>query len=172
MWTIRSETEEDHFAVYELNKQAFGTDSEAILVDKLREVARPTISLVAIDEGNVVGHLMLSPVTITGPSGAVYESLIMGLAPMAVLPEMQRRGIGRALINAGLSSCKDQGMEAVVVLGHPDYYPQSGFYDASRFGLSCEFEAPPGCFMAQELEPGALSRTPGVVHYHPVFREL
>lgn len=172
MWTIRSETEEEHFAINQLNKQAFGTESEAVLVDKLREVARPTISLVAIGGGTVVGHLMLSPVTITKPSGAISESLIMGLAPMAVLPEMQRRGIGRALISAGLSSCRDQGVEAVVVLGHPNYYPHSGFCDASRFGLSCEFEAPPGCFMAQELVPGALSRTPGVVHYHPVFQDL
>jgi len=172
MWDVRLEIEEDRFAIHQLNKQAFTTDSEAVLVDKLRELARPTVSLVACERDTLLGHLMLSPVTIVAPSGEIVESRIMGLAPMAVLPEMQRRGIGRALIDAGLSHCRDLNVEAVVVLGHPDYYPRSGFSVASRFGLSCEFEAPPECFMALELVPGALSRTPGVVHYHPVFQDI
>src|SRR5437762_2911415 len=80
----------------------------------------------------------------------------MGLAPMAVLPREQRRGIGSALVRAGLDRCKQSGFSAAVVLGHPAYYPRFGFTPASRFAIKSEYDVPDEAFMALEFEPGIL----------------
>jgi putative acetyltransferase len=96
----------------------------------------------------------------------------MGLAPMAVLPARQRQGIGSALVRDGLGRCRELGYEAVVVLGHPGYYPRFGFVPASRFGIGCEYDVPAEVFMALELVPGALRGKPGTIRYHPAFAEL
>lgn len=96
----------------------------------------------------------------------------MGLAPMAVMPAAQRRGIGSALIRSGLERCAQLGYSAVVVLGHPEYYPRFGFVPASRFGIGCEYEVPDEVFMALELEPGALTGMSGTIRYHPAFAEV
>ncbi len=99
---IRTEKENDRDAVYAINESAFETPSEANLVDTLREQAQPVVSLVAERNGKVVGHIIFSPVSLTG-----YPNLkIMGLAPMAVAPEQQRKGIGSALVRSGLEQCK------------------------------------------------------------------
>lgn len=83
----------------------------------------------------------------------------MGLAPMAVAPERQRQGIGSALVRAGLDRCKEPGFGAIVVLGHPEYYPRFGFSIAKRFDIGCEYEVPDEVFMVMELQPGYLRRT-------------
>jgi putative acetyltransferase len=93
----------------------------------------------------------------------------MGLAPMAVLPAEQRRGVGSALVQAGLDRCRQLPCGAVVVLGHPAYYPRFGFSPASRFGVTCEYDVPDEVFMAMELEPGFLRDKPGTIRYHPAF---
>src|SRR5512134_1693331 len=97
----------------------------------------------------VVGHILFTPVSLEPP----VPVRIAGLAPMAVRPEHQRSGIGGQLIRAGLDACRGNGYSAVVVLGHPEYYPRFGFAPGHTFGLVCEFPCPPEAFMAIELVP-------------------
>lgn len=165
---IRAEKENDRDAVYAVNASAFETPSEANLVDALLEQAQPVVSLVAEDNGEVVGHIMFSPVSLSD-----YPDLkVMGLAPMAVAPEHQRKGIGSALVRAGLEQCEQLGYAAVVVLGHPEYYPRFGFSPSSRFGIYSEYEVPEDVFMAMELQLGALSGKTGRVKYHAAFSNV
>src|SRR5687768_75503 len=129
MISIRPETAKDVAQIHEVNELAFGSPSEAILVDKLRPVADPQISLVAVSEGQIVGHILFSPVSIeTNDSGAVT----LGLAPMGVLPEYQNQGIGSQLVRAGFQECQRIGCDVVVVVGHPEYYPRFGFVPAKQ----------------------------------------
>lgn len=165
---IRHEQPVDNGAIYAVNVAAFGREGEAKVVEILREQADPVISLVADEDGVVVGHVLFSPVTITGHE----DAKVMGLGPVAVFPERQRTGIGTQLIRAGLAKCRELGYGAVVVLGHPSYYPRFGFVPASRFGLKCEFDVPDEVFMAMELDPGYLAGRSGVVTYHEAFRSL
>lgn len=165
MITIRIEIAADTPAVHRVHELAFDRPAEADLVDALRAAARPYISLVAVDEEQVVGHIFFSPVTLEGEDSA---RTLLGLAPMAVLPEYQRRGIGSQLVRAGLEECRRIGCDAVVVLGHLEYYPRFGFVPASRKGLQCEYPVPDEVFMVAELRPNALSRH-GLVKYRPEF---
>ncbi len=165
---VRPERPEDQSAVYQINSAAFENQAEAGLVDTLREVARPMISLVATAADQVVGHIMFSPVTLLEHPGVQ----MMGLAPMAVAPAFQRHGIGSLLVRAGLKSCAELGAVGVVVLGHPEYYPRFGFSAASGFGLECEYEVPSEVFMAMELNSGALQGHTGTIRYHPAFLDL
>jgi putative acetyltransferase len=162
---IRAELQNDVDAVRELNRAAFNGPDEARIVDALRGAVTPLVSLVAEAQDAVVGHILFSPVSLA--SAAL--PLVMGLAPMAVLPGHQRAGIGTALVHAGLDACRTIGAVAVVVLGHPTYYPRFGFVPASRFGLSCEYDVPDEVFMALELQDGALVGRAGVVRYHRAF---
>lgn len=163
---VRAEEEGDRAAVHAVHTAAFATEAEAMLVEVLREQARPVISLVAECGDEIVGHIMFSRVTLSGHP----ELDIMGLAPMAVAPDHQRRGIGSALVRAGLGRCRALGFGTVVVLGHPDYYPRFGFTPAARAGIGCEYEAPVEAFMLLELERGCLNAASGMVHYHEAFR--
>ena len=165
MITIRAEIAADIPAVHRVNTQAFGRPGEADLVDALRAAARPYVSLVAASDGEVVGHIFFSPVTLEAEGSACG---ILGLAPMAVVPEYQRRGIGSQLVRAGLEECRRIGYDVVVVLGHPEYYPRFGFVPASRKGLRCEYSVPDEVFMVAELRPNALSGQ-GLVKYRPEF---
>jgi len=165
---ITAEAPGDYDAVRRLNVVAFPTSAEAMLVDDLRLRVRPLISLVARLGDQVVGHILFSPVTLDGHP----DKQLMGLAPMAVAPELQGRGIGSSLVEAGLAQCDGLGMAAVVVLGHPEYYPRFGFEPASRYGIESEYDAPDEAFMILELEDGALADCSGKVHYHKVFASL
>jgi putative acetyltransferase len=164
---IRSEKEDDRAAAYAVNTSAFETPSEANLVDTLREQLRGIVSIVAEDNGALVGHIMFSPVSLSG-----HPRLeIMGLGPMAVAPEHQRKGIGSALVRAGLEQCKQLGVDAVVVLGHPEFYPRFGFSPSSRFGIDSEYEVPEQVFMALELQSEVLSGKAGRIKYHAAFND-
>ena len=170
---IRAEKENDRAAVYQINAAAFETRAEAELVETLRVCVQPLISLVAEVDAAVVGHIMFSPVSVSADSGL----WMMGLAPMAVAPAYQHQGIGSALVRAGLERCKAMACSAVVVLGHPEYYPRFGFSPASRFGLRCEYNVPDEAFMAMELEPGAFEQCMyngqrSVVKYHAAFSNV
>ncbi|MGH9907037.1 MAG: GNAT family N-acetyltransferase, partial [Pyrinomonadaceae bacterium] len=151
-----------------MNEAAFGGSDEATIVDALRKAASPHISLVAVTNGQVVGHIFFSPVKIEADE-VVHRAL--GLAPMAVLPEWQRRGIGSQLVREGLKECQRIGFEIVVVIGHAKYYPRFGFRPAREKGLSCQFEVPDEVFMVAELSTGALNGVTGLVKYRPEFRE-
>jgi putative acetyltransferase len=159
------ETESDHAAVRAVNEAAFESPAEADLVDALRQQARPVISLVAESGGEIVGHIMFSPISLDDDD----EMVIMGLAPMAVSPANQREGIGSALVREGLARCRQIGSGAVVVLGHPQYYPRFGFVPASEFGIDSEYDVPDEVFMALEIQPGALDNIGGIARYHEAF---
>jgi putative acetyltransferase len=164
---IRAEAEGDKAAVFEINAAAFETQSEARLVDTLRNSAEPFVSLVAVDGEEIVGHIMFTPVTLDS-----YDNLkLMGLAPMAVSPSRQRSGIGSALVNAGLERCRELGIGAVLVLGHAAYYPRFGFRPASLWGIRSEYDVPDDVFMLLELSPGYLRDYHGTIRYNAAFAD-
>jgi putative acetyltransferase len=169
MLFIRREQPEDIAAIHELHEVAFGRPAEADLVDALRARSKTTLSLVAVEDDRIVGHILFSPVTI---DSAARTFSAVGLAPMAVLPERQRRGIGSQLVSAGLLECRNAGYDCVVVLGHPTYYPRFGFVPASRYGLRSEYEVPDEAFMALAWRAGVLEDRGGVVRYQPEFDEI
>lgn len=165
---IRNEAEADHEAVQAILDSAFEGDAESRLVSQLRLCATPLISLVAEQDGEVLGHILFSPITLdSDPSLA-----LMGLAPMAVLPDQQRRGIGAALIEAGLKRCRQSQIGAVVVLGHPGYYPRFGFRESVSFDISCEYDVPAEAFMLLEIQAGYMNGHRGTVRYHEQFSKL
>jgi putative acetyltransferase len=166
---LRYEQPSDAQAVYAVNQAAFDGQAESNLVVELHRQSAVIISLVAELGGQMVGHILFSPVSVSQTAGNVR---VAGLAPLAVLPKFQNQGIGSALVRRGLESCREQGYAVVVVLGHPDYYPRFGFTPAQQHGLSCEYDAPPEAFMALELEPGALDQVSGLVRFHPAFKDV
>ena len=148
MIEIRQETPDDFPAVRDVNERAFGGAAEAQLVDMLRAANKAVVSLVALHQGRVVGHILFSPVTVTQ---APENFRGVGLAPMSVLPEFQNKGIGSKLVRDGLEACKREGYDAVVVLGHTKYYPRFGFSRAKDYGLDNEYDAL-DAFMVVELK--------------------
>jgi putative acetyltransferase len=162
---IRTEQPGDVVSIRLVNEAAFGGSIEADIVERLRLEASPIISLVAEEGGAIVGHILFSPVT----RAEGRELPLLGLAPMAVLPDHQRRGIGSALVRAGLDACRQLDAAAVFVLGHAEYYPRFGFVPASRYGIKSEYDVPDEVFMVLELQPGGLSGCSGTVRYHAAF---
>jgi len=168
MVTIRPETPEDVDSICYVNEQAFGQENESKLIEQMRNHGVLTISLVAIQDGEIVGHIAFSPVVVES-EGSSFEAI--ALAPMAVLPEYQRKRIGSQMVRAGLEECRRLGHEIIVVLGHPTYYPRFGFVPAKPKGISCEFEVPEEAWMILELREGALAERRGVVRFQPEFKE-
>ena len=171
MVEIRAEKKKDQPAIYKVNKFAFGQEDESQLVDALRESDDfiPELSLVAVKEGEVVGHILISPIAIETEMGFVR---VLCLAPMAVLPEFQRQGIGDELVRQGLKECERFGHEVVVLIGHPEYYPRFGFSSARAKGLEAPFEVPDEAFMVLEIKEGALEGVSGTIKYPPAFDGL
>ena len=162
---IREERTGDWAAIRQVNQEAFGTSVEADLVDRLRANCEAVVSLVALENDEVVGHILFSPV-----SHASADAAAMALGPMAVLPERQKRGIGSALVKRGLSIMRERDCPFVIVLGHVEYYPRFGFVPASRFGLQCQWDGvPDDVFMAIELKPDGLRGIRGIVRYRDEF---
>jgi len=168
---IRSETSEDVAAIHEVNCLAFGQDSEARLVNELRNSVNfiDDLSLVAVDQGSVIGHTLLSPITIEGQTGVVPA---LALAPMAVRPEHQRKGIGSQLVRFGLSRARTLGHQIVVVVGHPAYYPRFGFMPARAKGIEAPFQVPDEAFLILELVENALQGVAGMVRYPSPFETV
>ncbi len=176
MITIRQEQAEDIAAIYGVVEQAFGRADEAHLVNRLRAHGKARISLVATAGERLVGHILFSPVMIESATKSreargTKSCEAIGLAPLAVLPEFQNQGIGSRLTEAGLEACQRQGYGAVVVLGHPNYYPRFGFVPAVQYHIKSEYDVPDEVFMILELCKGALSDCSGLVKYQPEFNE-
>lgn len=154
----------DLASVRTINEAAFGRSDEANLIDGLRAEGAILVSLLAILDGQPVGHILFSRMFIETAAGSVPAA---ALAPLTVLPALQRRGIGGELIREGLEAMRRSGETIVIVLGHPGYYP--------RFGFSCdkartlESPFPPEAYMALELTPGALDGVRGTVKYPAAF---
>jgi putative acetyltransferase len=164
---IRSETTEsieERSVIHSINEAAFGGTEEADLVDRLRAEGDALVSLVAELENQIVGHILFSRMWIETPSGLV---LAVALAPVAVLPEHQRRTIGGQLIRYGLDMLRGRGEKIVIVVGYPDYYPRFGF--SSEKANSLESPFPRDVFMVMELSPGALDGVSGKVVYPAAF---
>ena len=166
--TIHLEQAEDVEGVRQVNQLAFGTSAEAELVDQLRSREKLIVSLVAEIGDKIVGHIAFSPVHITSTPSLRG----IGLGPMAVIPILQRHGIGTALICAGLNRCRELDYDFAVVLGHPNYYPRFGFIPANRFGMTCIWQVPDDVFMALELREHSLGGSLGLTTYEPEFNEV
>ena len=164
MISIRHETPSDREAVFRVEAAAFGEDTEARLVDQLRDNGHSLLSLVADEDGEVVGHIMFSPMTIQSQTGS-WQAVC--LAPVAVVPSRQKQGIGGLLVRSGLDELKKAGHGVVVLLGHPTYYPRFGFRPAREFDL--HYQDDRDAFMATELYPGALDGVSGNVKFSPEF---
>lgn len=167
MTEVRAATATDLEAIVAVHRAAFGRDAEAGLVRRLVAAGRDAISLVAVDEGDaVLGHVLFSPVTVEeGDDGKA-----LGLAPVAVLPEHQRQGVGRALIEEGIGACFVREARAIFVLGSPVYYAAFGFSKASSHGLHDAFEGG-NAFQVLPLTVEGLAGYRGRVDYAPEFSE-
>jgi putative acetyltransferase len=164
---IRRETQSDISAIRKVNESAFKGPREARLVDLLREASKAIVSLVAVFGDRVVGHILFSPIAIE-PNPKNTQGL--GLAPLAVLPEYQRRSIGSCLVSKGLEECREKRYDLVVVLGDVHFYTRFGFKPASLYGLRNEYNVDEN-FMALELKKGALDSTSALVKYPTEFKE-
>lgn len=164
---VRAERSDDAEAVRRIHRQAFETPAEARLVDLVRASGKLVVSLVAQVDDLAVGHIAFTRVCIA----ASPQLPGVGLGPMAVLPRMQRHGVGSMLIRAGLGRCRDMGHAYAVVVGHPGYYPRFDFVPAKWSGIQCSWQIPEDVFMALELGEGALAGSGGLATHEPEFYE-
>ncbi len=162
---VREEGPDDVAAIREVQQRAFNQAQEGDLVDALRANGAVLLSLVAIAARRIVGHVMYSPVSVGNASGAA-------LGPMAVLPEHQRLGIGRALIEEGHRRLEESRCPFVVVVGYPDYYPRFGFRPASEHGITCEWNVPDDVFMLLVLDPSRMRGVTGLAKYREEFASV
>ncbi|KAF0196703.1 MAG: putative acetyltransferase [Bacteroidetes bacterium] len=168
---IRPELKSDYEKITALHDLAFGQKGEGRLVEALRRnpVFIRGLSLVALLDGNLVGHILFFPVLVRDGQ-KVFRSL--ALAPLAVLPNYQRKGIGSALVIAGIDEAREGKHRSVIVLGHREYYPGFGFRPAIHYGILPPFDVPSDVFFAMELIPGGLAGVSGTVEYPPEFSEF
>lgn len=180
---VRPEQAADCAAVFAVNQRAFGQPDEAELIEALRQCASPLVSLVAELDGEIVGHILFSPVFVRpaatdespGPAASEFtdaENTAMALGPMAVSPDSQKQGIGGLLIVAGLDACRALGENVVFVFGHADYYPRFGFERARKHGFWYKSEKFDPHFFVNALQDGALVGLSGAVEYHPEFNRF
>ena len=168
MMEIRSYRNEDRDAIVELHREAFGQqegEEVAALAIGLQAdpTAKPILSLLAEENGQVLGHVLFTAVNVVDGGKSVPGRV---LAPVGVLPVAQGKGIGGRLIRAGLEQLRASGAGLVFVLGHPSYYPRFGFEPAGRLGLHAPYPIPDkvaDAWMVQELEPGLLGKVKGTV---------
>jgi putative acetyltransferase len=157
---IRPAAPDDYAGIHAAVEAAFGQPDEADLIDRLRADGDALVELVAEVSGQIVGHILFSPMQ------AEPAARFAALAPLAVIPGLQKDGIGSALGFAGIEACRMAGVEAVIVLGHPAYYPRFGFSAEAAKSVKAPFSGP--SFMALALRPGALDK-PHTVRYAPAF---
>ena len=161
---VREEQPGDRPQVRKVHEAAFGRRDEADLVDSLWQEGVVLLSLVAEMDGQIVGHILFSRMTVETGQGPVAA---VSLAPMAVLPDHQRRQIGSQLVCRGLAELRERGERIVIVLGHKEYYPRFGFTPEKARLLASPFSRE--SFMALELSDGALASVQGAVRYPSAF---
>ena len=168
---IRAEQPEDDGPIDEVNRLAFGQEGEALLIRAIRAADGfdPSLSRVAVLDDGIVGHILFSAIYIEDGSTR-YPAL--ALAPMAVHPNYQRRGIGSQLVRDGLAACKSAGHQVVVVLGHPEFYARFDFLPANEHGIAAPFDVPDDAFLVQALTLNGLQGLRGIVRYPPCFDGL
>jgi putative acetyltransferase len=161
---------EEQKSIYDLHLRTFGRRVEPELVGKIRSSENfiPELSLVAVNENKIAGHVIFSLISIKSKR---EEIPVLALSVLCVLPEYQKRGIGTKLVGRGFEECQRLGHNFVIIVGLPSYYPRFGFVPASGYGLSPAFEVPDEAFMAVELTSGALNGISGTVQYPPEFDE-
>ena len=162
---VRPETAGDFAGIRRVNESAFGTSEEADLVDSLRNDGDVLVSVVAVLDQQIVGHILFSRMSIDTKAARIPA---VALAPMAVAPSYQRQGIGGRLIARGLDDLRALSERIVIVVGHPTYYPRFGF--SSERARSLEHPFAPDAFMVLELSRDALDGVRGRVRYPPAFR--
>jgi putative acetyltransferase len=165
---VRGEQAQDIPGIREVNRLAFGQAQESRIVDVLRDSCRDILSLVAVYQGHIVGHILFSPASISMKERTVTG---MGLAPMAVLPEFQRKGVGTTLVRTGIFSLKARTCPFIIVLGQPQYYPRFGFKKASIYHIESEWNVPDEAFMIMILDDIAMKGVQGTARYRPEFVE-
>jgi putative acetyltransferase len=161
MIDIREARPSDRQAVYQVVASAFGQSAEAELVEELREAGDRVLSLVADDDGQIVGHVLLSRLDAPFPA--------LALAPVSVIPARQRTGIGSALIERAVGEARDNGWAAIFVLGDPNYYKRFGFDAEAAAGFTSPYAG--RHFMVLKLAP-LLPATTGELRYAPAFAAL
>lgn len=167
---IRQENKDDIKEIYEINALAFGQDNEAKLADALRNnsnVFVPELSLVATIDNKIVGHILFTKIKINDDNQNEFESL--ALAPMAVKPNIQKKGVGGQLIRAGLDKARQLNYKSVIVLGHRHYYPKFGFVPTNKWNIKSPFDVPIEAFMGIELIEDGLKNVSGIVKYPKEF---
>lgn len=164
---LRRPDADDLNEILTVHRAAFGREDEARLVEQLHASGRNTFELLAEQQGEIVAHVLFSPIHIE--HGDNQQAL--GLAPMAVAPAWQRRGVGTALIHDALRALAISPFSAVVVLGDPAYYGRFGFTPASAFDLHDTYGGG-DAFMALALREGGLHGYRGQVDYAPEFANL
>ncbi|MEZ4939313.1 MAG: N-acetyltransferase [Saprospiraceae bacterium] len=171
--TIRVENPEDHAAVFQVVEEAFKTmefsdHDEQFLVERLRKSPAfvPELSLVAEYDHEVIGHILLTRITIKN-GDQVFESL--ALAPVSVKPAFQRKGVGGKLILEAHKRAKALGFQSIILLGHADYYPRFGYEPTSKYGIKLPFEVPEEHCMVLALTENGLDGVHGMVEYPEAF---
>jgi len=169
MVQIRGEKRSDYDAIKFINDEAFNQPQEGNIIEKLRNSDSKTLSLIAEMNNKIIGHIFFSSVKIEGHAEIIDG---MGLAPMAVLPEYQKQGIGKMLVNEGISILKSQLIPYIIVLGHEDYYPRFGFEIASKYGLQSQWdEVPDEAFMILVFNHDMMKNVRGIAKYREEWNE-
>lgn len=168
---VRGEKAADYADIYEINKLAFGREDEGRLIEDIRKTKNYEFgfSLVAVKEEKILGHALFSKAFVVH-KGRRFKCLALG--PMAVLPEHQRKGIGKALIAEGFERAKEVGFGAIVVLGDPAYFEQFGFKPSLVYKVRCSFSPSPEYFMVKEITRNAMRGIIGTVQYAREFLTL
>lgn len=167
---IRNERKNDYVEIRKINDLAFGQKNEGNMIEALRKTSdyNASLSLVAEIKNKIVGHILFYPIKIKNEK---KEYTVLSLAPMAVHPAYQNKGIGSKLVKRGLEIAKAIDFNAVIVVGHPNYYPRFGFIPASNWELQLPFDAPDNAFLALELKESTLKNGSGTVEYPKEYYE-
>ncbi len=169
MIKVREENKNDIEAIRAVNDRAFNQPQEGMVIEKLRNSGCDILSLVAVKDNEIAGHILFSPVVLDDHPGGTGG---MGLAPMAVMQEFQGQGIGSMLVREGIKRLKERSVPFIIVLGHEQYYPRFGFEPASKYGIKCQWDGIPGAvFMIMILDRHRMKNVKGVARYRDEFNE-